>query len=114
MLISTSSERSSARTRRYEEVVDKLMLWSPAKDANQLCSFVPQEQHLEPPELLRHDAVFGWMKRVVFCVPLSYLPSNKDGIPRILEQCFSVCSKVLQQESWDEIEVAHIATVRNT
>lgn len=92
-------------------MVDKLMLWQPAKDANQLCSFVIREQNLEPPEMFRHDAMLGWMKRVVFCVPLSYLPRDPVGVPRILEQCFGVCFKILENGKWDEQEAAHFGTV---
>ncbi|KAG8833977.1 hypothetical protein FRC17_009759, partial [Serendipita sp. 399] len=106
---SLETERSSSRTQRYEAVVDKLMLWKPVKDATELCSFIPVEQGLEPPEIFRHDSVFGWMKRVVFCVPISYLPCNHQGVPRILEQCFGLCSRILQKSNWDEQEAAHFA-----
>jgi hypothetical protein len=87
------------------------MLWQPAQDASQLCSYVVHEEKLEPPYMLRHDAVLGWMKRVAFCVPLSYLPCNVSGVPRILEQCFGVCFMVLERMNWDENEAAHFATV---
>jgi hypothetical protein len=64
-----------------------------------------------PPEILRQDAVMGWMRRVVFCVPISYLPTSNDGVPRILEQCFGVCLKILEGCNWDEQEAGHFAAV---
>ncbi|KAG8858910.1 hypothetical protein FRB91_009042 [Serendipita sp. 411] len=103
-------ERSSSRTQRYEVVVDKLMLWKPVKDATDLCSFVSLEHGLEPPEIFRHDSALGWMKRVVFCVPISYLPCNQQGVPKILEQSFSLCARILQKSNWDEQEAAHFAS----
>ncbi|PVF99376.1 hypothetical protein CPB86DRAFT_293705 [Serendipita vermifera] len=106
---SLTTERSSARMQRYETVVDKLMLWKPQHDAAQICSFIQYEQNSMPPEIFRQDAVMGWMRRVVFCVPLSYLPTGNDGVPRILEQCFGVCLKILESCNWDEQEAGHFA-----
>jgi hypothetical protein len=87
------------------------MTWQPAVDVNQLCSYVREEQDLVPPELFRYDATLGWMKSVIFCVPLTYLPCNREGVPKILEQSFKVCTKVLEQSNWDETEAANFATV---
>jgi len=101
----------SARTTRYQDVVESLMIWKPALDVNQLCSYVREEQILEPPKLYRHDATMGWMKRVIFCVPLSYLPLNREGIPEILEQSFNISTRVLEQCKWEESEAANFATV---
>ncbi|CAG7850514.1 SubName: Full=Uncharacterized protein {ECO:0000313/EMBL:CCA67584.1} [Serendipita indica DSM 11827] len=112
MLVQSSlaTERASSRARRYETTVDQLMTWKPHKDAAELCAFIPSEQNLIPPEIFRHDAITGWMKRVLFCVPISYLPCNREGVPRILEQCFGVCLSILKQANWDEQEAAHFAT----
>lgn len=87
------------------------MTWQPALDVNQLCSYVQEEQDLTPPALYRHDATLGWMKSVIFCVPLTYLPCNREGVPKILEDSFKICKKVLEQSNWDETEAANFATV---
>lgn len=107
-------ERASSRVHRYEEVVHKLMHWEPSKDAADLCAYVPNEMNLMPPEIYRHDVAMGWMKRVVFCVPLSYLPCNREGVPRILVQSFEVCGKILRNINWAEEEVAQFAAVSQT
>ncbi|KIM26953.1 hypothetical protein M408DRAFT_175548 [Serendipita vermifera MAFF 305830] len=108
---SLTTERYSARAARYEKVVEKLMTWQPALyDVPQLCSYIKEEQDLVPPELYRHDAAMGWMKRVIFCIPMSYLACNREGVPKILGEAFKICTKVLEQSNWDEQEAAHFAT----
>lgn len=88
------------------------MTWQPAvHDVPQLCSYIQEEKDLVPPELYRHDAAMGWMKRVIFCVPLSYLACNREGVPKILQESFRICTKVLEQSNWDEQEAAHFASV---
>ena len=89
------------------------MTWQPALyDVPQLCSYIQEEQDIVPPVLYRHDTTMGWMKRVIFCVPLSYLACNREGVPTILEESFKICTKMLEQSNWDEQEAAHFATVR--
>lgn len=73
--------------------------------------FASHEQGLEPSPTLRHDNITGFMSRVVFCVPISYVSRSINGSPWIISQSFNLCDRLLEQSQWDEQAVAHFATV---